>query len=269
LLADPSEEELKNQHISTNDHPLNSSPNSKWAEYFADNSILEQIDKDVRRTLPDLAFFQLPVPHSPLSPLSPRLEAINRAQSPSILETLDIDDSTSISNYSDSILTTPSELDAEVAALEAQLAIISQSSLQSIDGSLRNIYSPKLDLYNNRPSSPPLQPAVTPIPTRRSIFKRVQHLNRDFGTRGNSRPSSPASSCKSDGSIIPDDDGEIDLHWEAIERILFIYAKLNPGVGYVQGMNEILGPIYYTMANDSDEEGKGIYTLIRFDLIHI
>nr|CAG8441687.1 3605_t:CDS:10 [Entrophospora candida] len=111
-------------------YPLNSAPNSKWAEYFADNVILEQIDNDVRRTLPDLAFFHLPVPHSSLCPL-----------------------------------------------------------------------------------------------------------------RGG----------VSDGSC---DDGEIDLHWEAIERILFIYAKLNPGVGYVQGMNKILGPIYYTMANDSDEKGR-------------
>jgi hypothetical protein len=271
LLADPSEEELKNPNVSSDDHPLNSSPNSKWAEYFADNSILEQIDKDVRRTLPDLAFFQLPVPHSPLSPLSPKLEAINRmngARSPSILETLDInDDSTSISNYSDSTLTIHSELDAEVAALEAQLSIISQPSLQFTNGNLNknfsSMYSPKsvpLDLYNNRPSSPPPQP-VTPIPTRRSIFKRVQHLNKEFGMRGssaNTRSCSPAPSCTSDGSITRDDDCEIDLHWEAIERILFIYAKLNPGVGYVQGMNEILGPIYYTMANDSDEEGKGI-----------
>ena len=262
MLADPSEEELKNQNVSTDDHPLNSSPSSKWAEYFADNSILEQIDKDVRRTLPDFAFFQLPVPYSHLSPLSPKLEAINRAQSPSILETLDIDDSTSMSTYSDSMLTTPSELDAEVAALEAQLAIISQPSLQSVNQSLnRNMYSPKstsFDLFDNKLSSLPLQPEVIPIPTRRSIFKRVQHLNKEFGARGNSRPGSPALSCKSDGSIIRDDDSEVDLHWEAIERILFIYAKLNPGVGYVQGMNEILGPIYYTMANDSDEEGKGI-----------
>lgn len=28
-------------------------------------------------------------------------------------------------------------------------------------------------------------------------------------------------------------------------RILFIFAKLNPKVEYVQGMNEILAPIFY------------------------
>ncbi|CAG0883784.1 unnamed protein product [Cyprideis torosa] len=43
-----------------------------------------------------------------------------------------------------------------------------------------------------------------------------------------------------------------EAHWEVVERILFIYAKLNPGQGYVQGMNEIIGPIYYTLATDPD-----------------
>ncbi|XP_041370613.1 TBC1 domain family member 13-like [Gigantopelta aegis] len=43
-----------------------------------------------------------------------------------------------------------------------------------------------------------------------------------------------------------------EAHWEVVERILFIYAKLNPGLKYVQGMNEILGPIYYTFAVDPD-----------------
>lgn len=28
-------------------------------------------------------------------------------------------------------------------------------------------------------------------------------------------------------------------------RILYIYAKLNPRIEYVQGMNEILAPIFY------------------------
>jgi len=44
-----------------------------------------------------------------------------------------------------------------------------------------------------------------------------------------------------------------EAHWEVVERILFLYAKLNPGQGYVQGMNEIIGPLYYTFATDPDE----------------
>lgn len=50
-------------------------------------------------------------------------------------------------------------------------------------------------------------------------------------------------------------DGQ-EAHWEVVERILFIYAKLNPGQGYVQGMNEIIGPIYYTFAASPDAECK-------------
>lgn len=42
------------------------------------------------------------------------------------------------------------------------------------------------------------------------------------------------------------------IHYEALRRILFIYAKLNPGVRYVQGMNEIVGPIYYVFAINAE-----------------
>jgi hypothetical protein len=40
----------------------------------------------------------------------------------------------------------------------------------------------------------------------------------------------------------------------AIERILFVWAKLNKGVRYVQGMNEIVGTLYFVLANDRNEE---------------
>jgi len=45
-----------------------------------------------------------------------------------------------------------------------------------------------------------------------------------------------------------------EAHWEVVERILFLYYKLNPGVRYVQGMNEVLGPLYYALASDNDIE---------------
>lgn len=125
----------------------------------------------------------------------------------------------------------------------------------------------------------------SPIPTRRSLFKRVAHLNQDFGSRehqphslqasrtqenwlkkrraqsekrtnGTPRSLSPEPSQSTDEANAQDELPQ-DLHWEAIERVLFIYAKLNPGVGYVQGMNEILGPLYYLLANDSDEASRG------------
>lgn len=55
---------------------------------------------------------------------------------------------------------------------------------------------------------------------------------------------------------VPLDEGS-EAHWEVVERILFLYAKLNPGQGYVQGMNEIIGPIYYAFASDPDASWRG------------
>ena len=48
----------------------------------------------------------------------------------------------------------------------------------------------------------------------------------------------------------------LDYHWEAIQRILFVYAVLNSGVGYIQGMNELMGPLYYVVANDTNDDGR-------------
>lgn len=60
---------------------------------------------------------------------------------------------------------------------------------------------------------------------------------------------------KPSDEYMPLPDGQ-EAHWEVCERILFVYAKLNPGLGYIQGMNEILGPIYFTFASDSDKDCK-------------
>jgi TBC1 domain family member 13 len=44
----------------------------------------------------------------------------------------------------------------------------------------------------------------------------------------------------------------IETHADMLHRILFIYAKLNPGIKYIQGMNEVLAVIYYCyLENDS------------------
>lgn len=36
-------------------------------------------------------------------------------------------------------------------------------------------------------------------------------------------------------------------------RALFIFAKLNPGITYVQGMNEIYAPLYYIFKTEGKE----------------
>ncbi|KAJ2515820.1 hypothetical protein GGI11_003647 [Coemansia sp. RSA 2049] len=41
-------------------------------------------------------------------------------------------------------------------------------------------------------------------------------------------------------------------HAEALARILFVHARFNRGAGYVQGMNELLAPLYYVLASNSN-----------------
>ena len=45
--------------------------------------------------------------------------------------------------------------------------------------------------------------------------------------------------------------------YAGLERILFIFAKLNPGIRYVQGMNEILAPIFYVVMNEKETNAQG------------
>lgn len=44
----------------------------------------------------------------------------------------------------------------------------------------------------------------------------------------------------------------IETHADVLSRILFIYAKLNPGIRYVQGMNEILAILYFVFFDTTD-----------------
>jgi hypothetical protein len=48
--------------------------------------------------------------------------------------------------------------------------------------------------------------------------------------------------------------GKGPRRYAALERILFVWSKYNKGVRYVQGMNEIVGTIYYVLANDWNDE---------------
>ena len=44
------------------------------------------------------------------------------------------------------------------------------------------------------------------------------------------------------------------LSVQEMKRALFIFAKLNPGLRYVQGMNELLAPLYFHFRTDPDRE---------------
>ncbi|CAI9100133.1 OLC1v1037072C1 [Oldenlandia corymbosa var. corymbosa] len=43
---------------------------------------------------------------------------------------------------------------------------------------------------------------------------------------------------------------------ESMKNILLLFAKLNPEIRYVQGMNEILAPLYYVFSTESDNNNN-------------
>ncbi|XP_020088981.1 TBC domain-containing protein C1952.17c-like isoform X3 [Ananas comosus] len=45
-----------------------------------------------------------------------------------------------------------------------------------------------------------------------------------------------------------------EKHRDAMRNILLLFAKLNPAIGYVQGMNEVLAPLYYVFRTQADEQ---------------
>lgn len=70
-------------------------------------------------------------------------------------------------------------------------------------------------------------------------------------------------------------DYSFESHHDVLSRILYIYAKLNIEINYVQGMNEILAPLYYCFAfNPFDDNDPGAveadvfwcFTLLMEDL---
>uniref|UniRef100_A0A8C4SCG7 TBC1 domain family member 13 n=1 Tax=Erpetoichthys calabaricus TaxID=27687 RepID=A0A8C4SCG7_ERPCA len=162
---------LSREDVTLEDHPLNPNPDSRWNTYFKDNEVLLQIDKDVRRLYPDMAFFQRPTEYPCRLILDPQNE----------YETL--------------------RKRVEQTTLKAQTVAKNRSGVTNVSS-----------------------PAKT-------------------------QSSYPSNEYE----VLPNG---CEAHWEVVERILFIYAKLNPGIAYVQGMNEIVGPIYYTFATDPNNEWK-------------
>lgn len=48
-------------------------------------------------------------------------------------------------------------------------------------------------------------------------------------------------------------DSAAKQHRDEMKRVLFVFAKLNPGLNYVQGMNEMLAPLYYVFSTDAED----------------
>ncbi|XP_066436462.1 TBC1 domain family member 13 [Eleutherodactylus coqui] len=126
--------------------------------------------------------------------------------------------------------------------------------LLQIDKDVRRL-CPDFSFFLN-PTEYPCQLIMDPENEYETLRKRVEQTTLKSQTVARNRSgltnvSSPlkAAASHSLSDIEPLPSGS-EAHWEVVERILFIYAKLNPGIAYVQGMNEIVGPIYYTFATN-------------------
>ncbi|KJE96369.1 TBC1D13 protein [Capsaspora owczarzaki ATCC 30864] len=243
------------------DHPLNDNAESKWGEFFKDNEMLEQIDKDVRRTLTDISLFQsishVPRPTSKtgtgitMESLCARVDRAclstthseggvkkkastsytPQAKSKPVALFQDDDDDDDASLFGGSSTSTPTKQKAAKTA--------SADSAPFKNAVLAALIAPVDD--------PKTAQALDALDLSRSSAL-------SSSTSSLSSSSTELSKSNTESDLMTRGAGHQEAHWEVVERILFVFAKLNPGIAYVQGMNEILGPLYYIFATDRSSE---------------
>jgi hypothetical protein len=103
---------------------------------------------------------------------------------------------------------------------------------------------PYLNFFHNPSPSSPSSEENT------STKNKPSHQQNEGQSRFTLSTSIAASSSVDVSEIV----SESNPHYVALKRLLFLWAKLNPGINYVQGMNEIVAPIYYVFATDRNPE---------------
>ncbi|KAM4663717.1 TBC1 domain family member 13 [Discoglossus pictus] len=132
--------------------------------------------------------------------------------------------------------------------------------LLQIDKDVRRL-CPDISFFQH-PTEYPCRLIMDPMNDYETLRKRVEQttLKSQTVARNRSGLTNVSSPLKTSASHSLNEyellSNGCEAHWEVVERILFIYAKLNPGIAYVQGMNEIVGPIYYTFATNPNSEWK-------------
>uniref|UniRef100_A0A0K0FK45 TBC1 domain family member 13 n=1 Tax=Strongyloides venezuelensis TaxID=75913 RepID=A0A0K0FK45_STRVS len=130
--------------------------------------------------------------------------------------------------------------------------------LLQIDKDVRRL-RPEIDFFQRETRFPHKTAAAMKLSQRISqncltskLFE-VSKLSNELSNLHQEPPYAYPSTIKLNGNLDVNNEPE-ELHWQVVERILFVYSKINLGVKYVQGMNEILGPIYFVFASDPDLE---------------
>lgn len=87
--------------------------------------------------------------------------------------------------------------------------------------------------------------------TRNEIYLFMRAIKDEDTVKNWERLQRQAELKKSELNI-DDKANYIETHADVLSRILFIHAKLNPGIKYVQGMNEILAILYFVFFDTTD-----------------
>ena len=96
-----------------------------------------------------------------------------------------------------------------------------------------------------------------------NFFYLAVDSSRNVSPEDLARLQHQAEKKKSD--LKPDDlKNYIESHADILHRVLFIYAKLNPGIKYVQGMNELLAVLYFCFWLTGD---KSSWLIIHVKLV--
>jgi len=193
---------LQLQKLNAGDDPLSiTKTDNTWSKYYKDNSIREEIDKDVRRTYSSFHFFNERV--RPVETTTEEVKRMNAAE-------------------------------REKLAREQQ----QQSSFDSYSSSSSSSSSSSRNLFASSPNGNLFDSSLL---TKHSMLKNTSV-----------QPVTKVEVVPMHVGRKPDD----ERHHDVLKRILFIFAKLNPGIRYVQGMNEILAPIYFVFASRSATDLK-------------
>ena len=181
----------RGEKVNIGDDPL-SAANNEWSQYYKDEEIRKEIQKDVARTYSSFSFF-----NERVKPIETTKEAVKEMDKQAKEEAV--------------------KEEAKAAALNAAASLSSLSSSHSPS-------SFTLNGHTLSPSSP------------QNLFDSLPAYTFSY-------PSIYVSP--------PPKRSDEETHHDVLRRVLFIYARLNPGVKYIQGMNELLAPIYYVFARDT------------------
>lgn len=96
------------------------------------------------------------------------------------------------------------------------------------------------------------------IRDRRTLIARLDHLRPTRRQEVSERYTLPSGSDNVSNGKGKERGGETeeveeDRHYECLIRLLYVFALLNP-VHYVQGMSELVAPLYYVFAHSKEVE---------------